>query len=321
MNRPEMKNGGYTIGKMNSNNNAVVLKAEADTKTTGATGAHLKAEDPMAKEAKKIIASVTFVDTEGVLGTAGKKWKWVDALPAKLRPTNTDPKIRGFESQYTTKVLKAMKDGESSEVIKGVARQMIMERAQKSMEQASRAATPRSKTPAKSAAERAANLRAKAEKAEKAAKVEALQSKVEEIAKRLLPDWNSATAQRRGLAMGKAKRAVEELGEAATEENAYRLNKTRRAASRAKSAASRATNGNTASVVSTRRNYKKEISISDFCKEGLALQEKTTGTVTVRDVLDHFAAGRAAAKKATGSAKYQSLKALASKFTGNSNDE
>lgn len=303
---------------MNSNNDAV------KPKSTGATGAHVKADDPMVKEAKRIIASVTFVDAEGVLGTAGKKWKWVDALPAHLRPTNTNPKISGFETQYYTPVLASMKAGDDLSVTKGIARQMIMKRAQKSMEQASRAATPRSKTPAKSAAERAANLRAKAEKAEKAAALEGLQPKIEALAKRLLPDWNSATAQRRGLAMGKAKRAIEELGEGASEENAYRLNKTRRAASRAKSAASRATNGNTASVASTattRRNYKKEISISDFCKEGLALQEKTTKAVTVRDVLDHFAAGRAAAKKATGSKGYQSAKAAAAQFTGESNDE
>ena len=303
---------------MNSNNNAV------KPKSTGATGAHVKADDPMVKDAKKLIASVTFVDADGVLGTAGKKWKWVDALPAHLRPTNVNPKIGGFETQYYTPVIASMKAGDDISVTKGIARQMIMKRAQKSMASVSRAVTPRSKTPAKSAAERAANLRAKAEKVEKAAALEGLQPKIEALAKRLLPDWNSATAQRRGLAMGKAKRAIEELGEGATEENAYRLNKTRRAASRAKSVAARSTNGNAASVASTattRRNYKKEISIADFCKEGMALQEKTTAAVTVRDVLDHFAAGRAAAKKATGSKAYQSLKAAASKFTANSNDE
>lgn len=315
-----MKNGGYIVGKMNSNNDAVKAKSK--------TGEHLKADDPVNREAMKLIAKIAFVDKDGeLLGTAGKKWNWIEALPAHLKPAAGDKEIRGFERQYYSKVAASIKAGDDKETTKQLAVQAIIERAKKTIEQASkRAATPRAKTPTKSAAERAANLRAKAEKAEKAVALEGLQPKIEALAKRLLPDWNSATVQRRGLAMGKAKRAIEELGEGASEENAYRLNKTRRAASRA----TREVKGNNASSVATgattRRNYTKEMSIDEFCKEGKALQAATTGTVSVRDVLTHFAEGRAAAKKGAPSAKYLSAKAAAkataSKFTiENSNDE
>jgi hypothetical protein len=322
-----MKNGEASVGKMNSNNN---VKPKA--KSSGATGEHMKADDPINREAMKLIAKIAFIDKDGdLLGTPGKKWNWIEALPAHLKPAAGDKEVRGFERQYYTKVAASIKAGDDKETTKQIAVQAIIERAKKTMEQAAkRSTTPRSKTPAKSTAERAANLRAKAEKAEKAVALESLQPKIEALAKRLLPDWNSATAQRRGLAMGKAKRAIEELGEGASEKNAYRLNKSRRAASRAKSVASREAKGNNASSVATgattRRNYKKEISIDEFCKEGKALQATSTGTVTVRDVLDHFAAGRAAAKKTTGSLAYQlaksAAKTTASKFTlANSNDE
>ncbi len=287
----------------------------------GVAVAQPSAKDVLLKKAKEMMVRTKFIDTEGVLGTAGQTWRWQDVLPQRLKDEIPTKGIQGWEAQYVSPVMEALRHNEDEKLVKQIIVEQIIKRgkktqeieakgAQKLAEKATRAATPRSRTPARSAVNRALELEEKAA----ALKVKALEEErkkplmnaVLPLSRQIRPNYNTISAQLQGKVRASALRALEEVGIGATANNAKRINKTRRSVSRAPSVGREKAN-ETEPVKATRKNYKKEISIGEFCKEGMALQAKSETPLTVSDVL-HAMAETRGSTRAKSTSKYQSLK-------------
>lgn len=333
---------------MNGNNGA----ASTPVPAAAPTAENVKKE--LARKAKDTIVRKNFIDSEGSLGEPGKIYKWLNVLPKDYQENSkVTGKIRGFEATYLAPVMEAIRKGESKEQIAKIVAMQIERRGLKTKEmegkavakavaKATRAETPRARTPAKSAAELAEEMEKKVatlkEKAAAEERVAPLRNAILPLSRQLRPNYNSLTAQMQGKVRANALRALEEVGIAATVNNAKRIATTRRAASRAAFAAKKAeapgvsmanmANGlgvatpAAAAVTKTRRNFKKEITIADFCKQGMSLQAKSAAPLTVSDVLHAMAAERGSTR-AKSSSKYTSMKESASKYkvAMNSNDE
>lgn len=299
------------------------------------------AKKELARKAKDMIVRTKFTDMEGTLGEAGKVYKWLDVLPQKYRDEYAKTGlVSGFEATYLAPVTEAINKGESKEEIAKIVAMQIERRGLKTHEMEGKAAskaavaavssaTPRARTPARSAAERAAELEQKAAKlkaqAEEEAKKKNIEPAVLDLARRMNAQFNSRRPQNQGKIKENARYALTQGGPSVSAANALRLAKTRRSASRAASASKKAAtpgvsmanmaNGAAAaSVTTTRRNYKKEVTIADFCKEGMALQAKSASPLTVSDVLHAMAEGRGSARAKSTASKYQELKAKAGKY-------
>ena len=314
---------------MNSNKGAAAAAAG-----TPANAAKKALEDKVIKMFKTTL----YKDKAGKFGEAGKTYSWRDALPAQYHARyGVDPST-GLEVTYAAPVREAIKKGDEEMVIRVIVSKMIEQRltktrgmegkaAVKAEEKASRAATPRAKSAKRSAAEIAeeaekklAELKAKA--AEEAKKKN-IAPKALNLARRMKPDFNALAPQTRGKIMKNAEYALEKGGPNISVANAIGFAKTRRSTSRAASAAKKAAattgmslanmaNGAAAAaapVTATRRNYKKEITITDFCKESAALQAKSATPLSVSDVL-HMMAEARGATRAKSSSKYAALKAV-----------
>lgn len=315
----------------------------ANKGAAASAAAPVNAKKELERKAKDMIIRTTFTDTEGELGEPGKVYKWLDVLPQAYRDefakTGT---MRGFELQYISLVTEAIRKGESKEeiakIIAGIfvlrgkkTREMEGKAAVKAEEKAVRSATPRARTPARSAAVRAAELEAKTAELKAQAEEEAKKKNIEpmalNLARQMNAQFNGRRPQNKGKIMQNAIYALTEGGPSVSVANAIRLAKTRRAASRAakKATAPGVSMANMANglgvaaaaaatpVTTTRRNYKKEITIEQFCKEGMALQAKSASPMTVSDVLHAMAEGRSSTR-AKSSSKYAAVKAAASKY-------
>jgi hypothetical protein len=304
------------------------------------------AKKELARKAKDMIVRTKFTDIEGTLGEAGKVYKWLDVLPQKYRDEYAKTGlVSGFEATYLAPVTEAINKGESKEEIAKIVAMQIERRGLKTHEMegkaaskaavaAVRSATPRARTPARSAAERAAELEQKAAKlkalAEEEAKKKNIEPAVLDLARRMNAQFNSRRAQNQGKIKENARYALTQGGPSVSAANALRLAKTRRSASRAASAAKKAAapgvsmtnmaNAVAAPVTTTRRNYKKEVTIADFCKEGMALQAKSASPLTVSDVLHAMAEGRGSARAKSTASKYQELKAKTGKYVAEVNE-
>ena len=311
--------------------------------------APLDPKKELARKAKEMIVRTTFTDMKGTLGEVGKVYKWLDVLPQKYRDDFAKTGlVSGFEATYLAPVMEAINKGESKEEIAKIIAVQIEERGEKTKKMeakaaaeaaaraAARSATPRARTPARSAAVRAAELEAKAAElkaqAEEEAKKKNIEPMVLNLARRMNAKFNSRRPQNQAKIRLNARYALTKGGPSVSATNALHLAKTRRSASRAASAAKKAAAAPgmsmsnmanaavAAPVTTTRRNYKKEITIDQFCKEGMALQAKSASPLTVSDVLHTMAEGRGSARAKSAASKYQELKAKAGKYAATVNE-